>query len=65
MARAVEDCDDAVSVDGAVDDDGGAFAGVSVDDVEELEGAAVGGDVELEVQGPQGVGADRAHRPHR
>ena len=61
--EAVEEGDDGVGVDGAVDDDGWALAGELVDHVEQLEGAAVDGDVELEVQRPQGVRADRAHRP--
>src|SRR5215217_8013546 len=61
--EAVEEGDDGVGVDRSVDDDGWALAGVFVDDVEQLDGAAVDGDVELEVERPQGVGADRAHRP--
>src|SRR5918993_1147470 len=61
--EAVEGGDHGVGVDGAIDDDRRALARVLVDDVEQLEGAAVDGDVELEVHRPQSVRADRAHRP--
>src|SRR5690606_24144951 len=62
-SEAVEGGDDAVGVDGTVNDDGGALPGVLVDDVEQLEGAAVDGGVELEVHRPEGVRGDRAHGP--
>lgn len=42
--------DGAVGVDAAIDHDGHGFAGVLVDDVQQLEDPAVDGDVELEVQ---------------
>ena len=61
----VEDGDDLVGVDGAVHDDGGALAGVLVDDVEQLQDAAVDGDVELEVHRPQGVRARSGTWPRR
>jgi hypothetical protein len=48
---------DVVGVDGSVDFDGEAFAGELVDHVQHLQGAAVGGDVELEVERPQHVRA--------
>ncbi len=51
---AVEGGDDRVGVDGAVHDDGETFAGVLVDDVQQLEGAAIDGDVELEIESPTG-----------
>jgi hypothetical protein len=47
----------------AVDLDRQAFAGELVDHVEHLEGASVDGGVELEVERPQHVRSDRAHRP--
>src|SRR5215203_1353874 len=59
----VETGDHTISVDRTLDHDGRALAGELVDDIEQLQGAAVDGDVELEVQGPQGVRRDRAHRP--
>ena len=58
----VQDGDDAVGVDRSVDLDRESFAGELVDHVQHLQGAAVGGDVELEVQRPQRVRHDRAHR---
>src|SRR5690606_12683410 len=50
---------------GAVHDDGGALAGELVDDVQQLQGAAIDGGVELEVHGPQRVRGDGAHGPDR
>src|SRR5690606_4304787 len=50
---------------GAVHDDGGALAGELVDDVQQLQGAAIDGGVELEVHCPQRVRRDRAHGPDR
>lgn len=47
--------DGRVGVDGPVHDDGERFAGVLVDDVEQLDLLAVRGDVELEVQRPHMV----------
>ena len=61
----VEGGDHLVGVDGAVHDDGGALAGVLVDDVQQLEEPAVDGGVELEVERPQGVGGDGAHGSDR
>jgi hypothetical protein len=40
--QAVQDCDDAVGVDRAIDFDGQCFAGELVDDVEQFQGAAIG-----------------------
>ena len=53
---------DLIGVDGTIDFDREGFAGEFVDDVEELDLAAIRGGVELEVHGPHDVGADRAHR---
>ncbi len=47
-AVTVQDVDDSVGVDGAVDFDRRAFAGEFVDGVEHLDGAAAGGGVGLE-----------------
>ncbi len=55
--------DHASGVDVAGHHDGRAFAGELVDDVEELERPAVGRLVELEVEGPEHIGPDRAHGP--
>ena len=52
----VEQGDDGVSVDGAIHDDRRALAGVLVDDLEQLDGAAVDGDVELEVHSHRAFG---------
>ncbi len=49
----------------AVDLDRQGFAGELVDHVQHLEGAAVGGGVELEIHRPHHVRSDRAHRPDR
>jgi hypothetical protein len=62
-SKPVEDGDDLVGVDGPVGLDRERFAGELIDDVEQLQGAALGGDVELEVARPQRVRTDRAHRP--
>ena len=59
----VENPDDVVGVDGAVDLDGEAFAGELVDYLERLQSVTIHGGVELEDERPQGVGSDRAHRP--
>lgn len=59
----VQDGDDVVGVDGPVDVDREGFAGELVDHVQHLQGAAVGGDVELEVQRPQGVRGDQDIAP--
>jgi len=64
QGKAVKGGHDPVGVDGALHDDGGALPGVLVDDVEQLEGAAIGGGVELEVHRPKSVGGDGPHRPH-
>ena len=50
--EAVEFVDEDVGGDGAVDEAAEAFAGVFVDDGDDLDRAAVGGGVELEVDGP-------------
>ena len=63
--QAVQGGHDLVGVDGAVDHDGGALPGELVDDVEQLQGAAIHGGVELEVERPQGVRSDGAHGPDR
>ena len=55
----VEGGDDVVGVDAAVDVGGEGLAGELVDDVQQLQGLAVGGDIELEVHRPQRVGANR------
>jgi hypothetical protein len=55
--KQLEGRDDLAGVDRSFDDDRRAFAGVLVDDVEQLQGATVGGCVELEVERPQRVGA--------
>ena len=60
--EAVEHGDDAVGVDGTVDFDRQGFAGELVDHVQHLQGAAIGGGVELEVHRPDHVRPDRAHR---
>ena len=57
--QAGEGADDAVGVDGVIDHDRQALSGVLVDDVQQLHLAAVDGRVELEVQRPQRVRADR------
>ncbi len=54
---------DPVRVDRAVDLDRQTFAGELVDDVEHLDRAAIGEGVELEVECPEHVRTDRAHRP--
>ena len=46
-------------VDGAINVDGQCFAGELVDHVQHLEGAAIGGGVELEVHRPDDVRTDR------
>ncbi len=63
--QALEAGDDPVGVDGALDVDGQALAGELVDDVQQLEHPPVGGLVELEVERPDDVRPDRAHRPDR
>ena len=55
---------DAVGIDVAGHHNGRALPGELVDDVEQFQGPAIGGLVELEVEGPQDVGPDRAHGPH-
>jgi hypothetical protein len=47
-----------IGIDGSLGHDGGAFPGELVDDVEQLQGAVALGRVELEVEGPQGIGDD-------
>ena len=64
QGQLVEDVDDAVGVDRAVGVDGQGFAGELVDDVEHLDGAPVGGGVELKVHRPDHVRTDRTHRPN-
>ena len=51
-----QDGDHGVGVGAAADVHGEGFAGVLVDDVEQLQSSAVGGLVELEVQRPYLVG---------
>ena len=63
QGEVIEDRHDAVGVNTAVDVDGQCFAGEFVDDVEHLQGAAVGGGVELEVHRPDHVRTDLRHRP--
>jgi hypothetical protein len=58
--QALETGHDPVGVDGACDVDGEGFTAVLVDDVQEFEHVAVGRLVELEVERPHDVGADRA-----
>ena len=55
----IQDGDDAVGVDAAIHVDRQGFAGELVDDVEHLQGAAIGGGVELKVHRPDDVRADR------
>ncbi len=57
--EAVQDRNDGVGIDGAIDLDREALAGELVDHVEHLQGAAVGGGVELEVHRPDHVRSDR------
>src|SRR4051794_7619887 len=52
LSDAVEFVDEHVGGDGALDQAAEAFAGVLVDDGHDLDGSAVGGGVELEVDGP-------------
>ena len=54
--------DDVIGGDRVLDSDLEALAGELVDDVEHLHLSAVDGVVELEVQRPQGVRSDEAHR---
>jgi hypothetical protein len=54
--QGLDDGYDLVGIAGSPDPHGQGFAGVFVDDVEELEPAPVGGLVELEVQRPHVVG---------
>src|SRR3954463_5767384 len=56
VAEALEHVDGLVGVDAARDVDRERFAGELVDDVEQLEHAAVGGLIELEVQRPHVTG---------
>jgi hypothetical protein len=57
--EAVQDVDDTVGVDAAVNIDREGFAGELVDHIQHLEGAAIGGGVELGVHRPDHVRADR------
>ena len=57
--QAIQDIDDAVGVDGAIDFDREGFAGELVDYVQHLHGAAIGGRVELEVHRPDHVRTNR------
>jgi len=57
----VQDVDEAVGVDAAINLDREDFGGELVDDVEHLEGAAIGGGVELEVHRPDHVRLNRRH----
>ena len=50
---------DAISVDGVVNDDRQTLPGELVDDVQQLDLAAVDGGVELEVECPEGIGSNR------
>lgn len=59
----VEDFDDTVGVDGMIDLDREGFAGELVDHVQYLQGSPVRQGVELEVERPQHVRTNRAHRP--
>lgn len=61
----LEAVDDVIGVDGAVHVDGQALPAVLVDHVQQLQLAAIGGLVELEVHRPHHVRPDRAHRPDR
>jgi len=63
LGQAIEHVDDVVCVDGAVDLDGERLPRELVDDVEQLDGAAVSGLVELEVQRPDHVRGDRTMAP--
>jgi hypothetical protein len=59
----VQACHPAVGVNGSFDLDGQTLPGELVDDVEQLEGPPVSGLVELEVEGSDDIGPDRAQRP--
>jgi hypothetical protein len=63
--ESVELVDDLVGGDGAFDQSAEAFAGVLVDDGDDLDGPAVGGGVELEVHRPHPVRRIRGHRAGR
>src|ERR1700752_118326 len=55
-AQAVQFGDQVLAGDGTLDQSAEAFAGVLVDDRDELDRPAVGGGVELEVSRPHAVG---------
>ena len=55
QSEVVEFVDEGVGGDGTFDEPAKAFAGVLVDDPDDLDGAAVGGGIELEVHGPDSV----------
>ena len=57
--QAIQDIDDAVGVDGTINFNREGFAGELVDHVQHLQGAAIGGRVELEVHRPDHVRTNR------
>ena len=57
--EAPQDGDDAVGVDAAINIDRQCLASEFIDYVQHLEGAAIGGAVELEVHRPDDVRANR------
>ena len=59
----VQDCNDVIGVDRAVDHGGKCFPRELVDDVQNLDRPAVRGLVELEVGRPDDIRCDRAHLP--
>ncbi len=60
---AVEGFDNVIGVDRVIDLDREGFGAELVDDVEHLDRTPRGDGAELEIDRPQGVGSDRAHRP--
>ena len=64
--EAFEFLNDAVGVDTSFDQDRECFAGVFVDDVQQLHDAAVAGGIELKIQGPHFIdpgGSQQSSRP--
>ena len=59
QSQAIQDVDDAVGVDAAINGDREGFAGELVDHVQHLHGAAIGGGVELKVHRPDDVRTNR------
>lgn len=61
---AVKNLNDLVGINWVINFDREGFAGELVDDVQHFDCASIGEGVEPEIECPQHVRADRAHRPH-